>query len=327
MNWSRTAVLVTGAGGFIGSHLVERLVELGARTRAFVRYSSSRSLGWLGSSPHAREIEFVFGDVRDAESVRAALEGTEVVFHLAALIGIPYSYVTPLAYLRTNVEGTMNLLLGASAANVRLLVHTSTSEVYGTARYVPIDEEHPLQAQSPYAGSKIAADKMAESFHLTFGLPVVTLRPFNTFGPRQSARAIVPTITLQALEGRPLRLGNTAPTRDLNFITDTVDAFIRAAGTPEAIGRVINVGSGREISVGDLAGAIQRVVGTDLPIVRDEDRVRPARSEVKRLVADSGRAQRILGWRSTRPLEDGLRETVEWIQEHRAGYVSDVYVI
>lgn len=327
MNWSTTTVLVTGAGGFIGSHLVDRLVQLGARTRALVHYNSERRAGWLDRSARLRDVELVFGDVRDADSIGAAFANTDVVFHLAALIGIPYSYVAPSAYLRTNAAGTMNVLNAALASGSRLVIHTSTSEVYGTARSTPIDEGHPLQAQSPYAASKIAADKLAESFHLSFGLPVVTLRPFNTFGPRQSGRAVIPTVISQALDGAELRLGNLEPRRDLNYVLDTVEAYVLAAGAPSAVGTVLNIGSGRDVSVRELATLVLRLMGVELPIVQDENRVRPEHSEVLRLVADSGRARDLLGWRSTWSLEDGLARTIDWMEEHRSTFEPNVYAI
>ena len=239
MNWNGKRVLVTGAGGFIGSHLTERLVELGATTRALVHYNALGSWGWLDHSPFRNDIEAVAGDVTDRDSVRQVVHRMERVFHLAALIAIPYSYQAPASYVRTNVEGTLNVLQAAHEWGVEVVVHTSTSEVYGTARYVPIDEAHPLQGQSPYAASKIGADKMAEAFHLSFGLPVVTVRPFNTFGPRQSARAIVPTIIAQGLAGSVVRLGNLHPRRDLTFVSDTVEGLVRAAAVTEAIGKTL----------------------------------------------------------------------------------------
>jgi len=325
MNWSDKNVLVTGAGGFIGSHLTERLVELGAKTRAFVRYSSTGSWGWLDQSPLKNDIEVVLGDIRDQDTVIHAVAGVDVVFHLAALIAIPYSYQAPLSYVRTNVEGTLNVLQAVQRAESEVVVHTSTSEVYGTARTVPIDENHPLQGQSPYSASKIGADKIAESFHLSFGLPVVTVRPFNTFGPRQSARAVIPTIITQALNGSEIRLGNLEPTRDLNFVADTVDGFIKAAETPKAIGETINLGSGREISIRDLAALILKLMNRDIPIALEGARVRPENSEVDRLCADSRKGQSILGWTPKYSLEDGLAATVEWIREnserYRTGYV------
>ena len=249
-NWGQQTVLVTGAGGFIGSHLTERLVALGARTRALVHYNSAGAWGWLDDSPVKQYVEVFLGDVQDRDSLRAAVQGTDIVFHLAALIAIPYSYRAPISYVRTNVDGTLNVLQGSLDAGVKLVVNTSTSEVYGTARHIPINEEHPLQGQSPYSASKIGADKMAEAFHLSFGLPVATIRPFNTFGPRQSARAVIPTIVTQALTQPTVCLGNLAPTRDFSYVADTVEGFIRIAECPEAIGQVINVGSGLEISIG-----------------------------------------------------------------------------
>ncbi|HWF89276.1 MAG TPA: SDR family NAD(P)-dependent oxidoreductase [Pyrinomonadaceae bacterium] len=327
MNWSDKRVLVTGAGGFIGSHLTERLVELGAKTRAFVRYSSTGSWGWLDQSPRKNDIEVVLGDIRDQDTVMHALAGVDVVFHLAALIAIPYSYQAPLSYVRTNVEGTLNVLQAAQRAESEVVVHTSTSEVYGTARTVPIDENHPLQGQSPYSASKIGADKIAESFHLSFGLPVVTVRPFNTFGPRQSARAVIPTIITQALNGAEIRLGNLEPTRDLNFIADTVEGFIKAAETPKAIGETINLGSGREISIGDLAALILKLMNRDIPIALESARVRPENSEVDRLCADSRKGQSILGWTPKYSLEEGLSATIEWIRENSERYRTGIYVV
>ena len=327
MNWSDKKVLVTGAGGFIGSHLTERLVELGAKTRAFVRYSSTGSWGWLDQSPLKNDVEVMLGDIRDQDTVAHALVGVDVVFHLAALIAIPYSYQAPLSYVRTNVEGTLNVLQAAQRAGSEIVVHTSTSEVYGTARTVPIDENHPLQGQSPYSASKIGADKIAESFHLAFGLPVVTVRPFNTFGPRQSARAVIPTIVTQAFNGSEIRLGNLEPTRDLNFVADTVEGFIKAAATPKAIGETINLGSGREISIGDLAALILRLMNRDIPITLEDARVRPENSEVDRLCADSRKGQSILGWTPKYSLEEGLSATIEWIRDNSERYRTGIYVI
>ncbi|HKG62172.1 MAG TPA: SDR family NAD(P)-dependent oxidoreductase [Pyrinomonadaceae bacterium] len=327
MNWSDKKVLVTGAGGFIGSHLTERLVELGAKTRAFVRYSSTGSWGWLDQSPLKNDVEIVLGDIRDQDTVTHAMSGVDVLFHLAALIAIPYSYQAPLSYVRTNVEGTLNVLQAAQRVESEILVHTSTSEVYGTARTVPIDENHPLQGQSPYSASKIGADKIAESFHLSFGLPVVTVRPFNTYGPRQSARAVIPTIVTQALSGSEIRLGNLEPTRDLNFVADTVEGFIKAAETPKAIGETINLGSGREISIGDLAALILKLMNREIPIALEDARVRPENSEVDRLLADSRKGQSILGWTPKYSLEEGLMATIEWIRNNSERYRTGIYVI
>ena len=327
MNWNGQKVLVTGAAGFIGSHLAERLVALGANTRAFVHYNSSGSWGWLDQSPVRDQIEVVLGDVRDRESIDVAMKKVDVVFHLAALIAIPYSYDAPLSYVRTNVEGTLNVLQSARSQGVGKIVHTSTSEVYGTARSVPISEEHPLQGQSPYSASKIGADKIAESFHLSFDLPVVTVRPFNAYGPRQSARAVIPTIVTQALSQPEIRLGNLEPTRDLNFVTDTVEGFIKAAESNNAVGEVINIGTGCEISIGALAQTILQTMGKKIPVVSESQRVRPENSEVDRLCADNRKARELLGWQPQFGLEEGLVKTIEWLRENHEQYRSDVYVI
>src|SRR5829696_8350469 len=252
MSWSDKKVLITGAGGFIGSHLTERLVELGAKTRAFVHYSSTGSWGWLDQSPLKDDVEIVLGDIRDQDTVSHAINGVDVVFHLAALIAIPYSYQAPLSYVRTNIEGTLNVLQAAQRAGSELIVHTSTSEVYGTARTVPIDENHPLQGQSPYSATKIGADKIAESFHLSFGLPVVTVRPFNTYGPRQSARAVIPTIITQALSTGQLSLGSTDTVRDFTYAEDTAAGFVAAARAAGVDGEVINLGTGQAVTIADL---------------------------------------------------------------------------
>jgi NAD dependent epimerase/dehydratase len=327
MNWNGQKVLVTGAAGFIGSHLAERLVALGANTRAFVHYNSSGSWGWLDQSSVRDQIEVVLGDVRDRESIDVAMKKVDVVFHLAALIAIPYSYDAPLSYVRTNVEGTLNVLQSARSQGVGRIVHTSTSEVYGTARSVPISEEHPLQGQSPYSASKIGADKIAESFHLSFDLPVVTVRPFKTYGPRQSARAVIPTIVTQALSQSEIRLGNLEPTRDLNFVTDTVEGFIKAAESNNAVGEVINLGTGREISIGALAQTILQTMGKKIPVVSESQRVRPENSEVERLCAENRKARELLGWQPQFSLEEGLVKTIEWLRENHEQYRSDVYVI
>jgi NAD dependent epimerase/dehydratase len=325
-SWSGRRVLVTGAGGFIGSHLTERLVELGADVRALVEYNSVGSWGWLDESPVRGDVEAVLGDVRDPDAPRRLAAGVEVVFHLAALIAIPHSYEAPHSYVETNVLGTLNVLRGAHDAGARMVVHTSTSEVYGTAQSVPIPETHPLQAQSPYAASKIGADKLAESFHLTFGLPVATLRPFNTYGPRQSARAVIPTILTQLLAGDAVVLGNLAPTRDFTFVSDTVEAFVRIADCPAAVGRVVNSGSGREISIGELAERVEAVLGRSAPVQRDAERIRPPASEVERLCADAGLARELLGWEPQVSLDEGLAATAEWIGEHLDRYRVGTYV-
>ena len=320
-------VLVTGAGGFIGSHLAERLAALGAQTRATIRYSSSGSRGWLAGSRYESDMEIVTVDVTDRDTVRKAVRGVDVVFHLAALIGIPYSYDAPLSYVRTNVEGSVNVFQAALEAGVGRVVHTSTSEVYGTAVRVPIDEDHPLQGQSPYSASKIGADKQAEAFWRAYGLPVVTVRPFNTFGPRQSARAVIPTIVSQALAGPRVRLGSLTPTRDMNFVLDTVEGFCLAAVSPNVLGETINLGTGREISIGDLASLICRLIGVDAKIEREEERVRPELSEVDRLCADAARAHKLLGWKPRHSLEDGLEQTIAWIRERPGIYNVGAYAV
>lgn len=325
MSWESKRVLVTGAGGFIGSHLTEALVGRGARVRALVEYNPLDSWAWLDESPARGDIEVVLGDVRDPDSVRRAVTGTEVVFHLAALIAIPYSYEAPLSYVQTNVIGTTNVLRAALETGVELVVHTSTSEVYGSARYTPIDERHPLQGQSPYAASKIGADKMAEAFARSFGLPVATLRPFNTYGPRQSARAVIPTIASQVLSGGPVRLGSLTPTRDFTFVADTVEGFLAIADAPAAVGAVVNIGAGEEISIGDLARLVAEAAGRDLVLEHDAERVRPEASEIDRLVADTTRAREILAWAPARPLRDGLAETVEWVSANLDRYRVGTY--
>jgi len=318
-------VLVTGAGGFIGSHLTERLVELGATVRAFVFYNALGTRGLLEESPVRDQIDFWSGDICDQNRVRRAIEGIDIVFHLAALISIAYSYDTPCCYIRTNVEGTANILQAARQEGVDRIVHTSTSEVYGTAQYVPIDETHPTQAQSPYAASKIAGDKMAEAFLRSFDVPVVTVRPFNTYGPRQSKRAVIPTIILQAREGDVVMLGNIHPTRDFTFVSDTVDAFVKAAEAEDVVGETINVGSGTEISIGDLAKQIITLVGRNVPIVTDEARVRRKGSEVERLLCDNSKARELLGWQPEHTLEQGLEKTIPWVQENMAMVCATEY--
>lgn len=325
MNWKGKRVLVTGAGGFIGSHLTERLAALGAKVRALVHYNAMGSWGWLDESSVLEDIEVVTGEIRDRDSVRQVMQDVQIVFHLAALIGIPYSYCAPLSYVHTNVEGTVNVLQVSREFSVERVVHTSTSEAYGTAQYVPIDEAHPLQGQSPYSASKIAADKLAEAFYLSFDVPVVTVRPFNTFGPRQSARAIIPTIITQCLKGEALRLGNLRPTRDLNYVSNIVEGFALAASAPEAIGQTVNLGSGREISVGDLARLIARLIGRPVSIECEGKRVRPEKSEVERLVADNTLARTLLNWKPTVDLEEGLKRTIEWLQQHIDRYRPNVY--
>jgi dTDP-glucose 4,6-dehydratase len=329
MEWKDRLVFVTGAGGFIGSYLVEELAGRGARVRAFVRYNSRGDWGYLNTlAPQLRErVEVVAGDLRDADAVTQAMRGTTVAFHLGAMVSIPYSYVHPREVADTNVFGTLNVLTAARDLKLERVIHTSTSEVYGTAQYVPIDEKHPLVGQSPYSASKIGADQLAESFHRSYGLPVAVARPFNTYGPRQSARAVIPTIISQAIAGERLFIGARHPTRDLNFVTDTVRGFVRVAECPEAVGQVINLGTGREVSVGDLVDTIVRLVGRRVEVTFDATRLRPDRSEVERLLADNSKARQLLGWAPEVSLEDGLTRTIQWISEHASLYRPREYAV
>jgi dTDP-glucose 4,6-dehydratase len=322
-------VLVTGAGGFIGSHLVERLLAEGADVRAFVHYTSRGQWGHLEelSSDHRQRVEVFVGDLRDGERVGDAVRGVGTVFHLGALVAIPYSYVAPRDVVETNVLGTLNVLEAARRHGVERVVHTSTSEVYGSAQYVPIDERHPLVGQSPYAASKIAADQLALSYMRSFDVPVVIARPFNCYGPRQSARAVIPTIIVQALMADRVMLGATDPTRDFTFVADTVDAFVRLAVAEGVLGEVINIGSGREVSVGAVAEQILRITGSGVPIVRDDARLRPRASEVDRLLADGTKAATLLQWQAAHALEEGLALTVAWIERHLNQYKPSVYAV
>jgi NAD dependent epimerase/dehydratase len=327
-------ILVTGADGFIGSHLTEALVRAGFDVRAFVLYNSFNSWGWLDDcAPDVKgRFEVFSGDIRDPNGVRVAMQGREAVLHLAALIGIPYSYHSPDTYVDTNVKGTLNIVQAARELGVARVVHTSTSEVYGTARFVPMTEEHPLQGQSPYSASKIGADQIAMSFHSSFGTPVVTLRPFNTYGPRQSARAVIPTAITQIASGeRRIKLGAVHPTRDFNFVGDTVAGFIAALSADQVVGEVINLGSNFEISIGDTVAEIARCMNSQVEIVTDEARVRPQNSEVERLFASNEKARRLLGWSPAYGGIDGFRRglahTIEWFSDARnlRRYKSDVY--
>ncbi len=327
--WMGKRVLVTGAGGFIGSHLVETLLKRGARVRAFVRYTSRQDPGMLRQlcpEDFAR-MEIVAGDLRDECAVRQAVRGCQVLFHLGALISIPYSYLHPQEVASTNVMGTLNVLSACRDYDVERVVHTSTSEVYGTALRVPIDEGHPLQGQSPYSASKIGADKIAESFQCAYGLPVVTVRPFNTFGPRQSARAVIPTIISQALVQDSIQLGNLGTTRDFTYVADTVTAFLKAAETPDVEGEVFNLGTGREISIRDLADKIIRMVGRPVALALDEQRLRPGASEVMRLLSDNSLAVQKLGWQPQYSLESGLEKTIQWVKEHLELFRVGVYEV
>lgn len=329
-------VLVTGADGFIGSHLAEALVRAGASVRAFVYYNSFNSWGWLDQAPvnMRRELDVFAGDIRDPHGVRQAMQGCDVVMHLAALIAIPYSYHSPDTYVDTNVKGTLNVLQAARDLGVGKVVHTSTSEVYGTARFVPITEEHPLQGQSPYSATKIAADQMALSFHYSFDTPVTIIRPFNTYGPRQSARAVIPATIIQIANGqRRLRLGSLNPTRDFNFIQDTVRGFLAVAQSDRSVGEVINIGSGFEISIGDTVRMIAEMMDVGIDIETDSARVRPDKSEVGRLLADNAKARDLTGWQPQFHGVDGLRRgleaTIAWFRDpnNLKAYKADLYNI
>ena len=322
-------VLVTGAGGFIGSHLTERLVADGARVRAFVRYTARSDIGYLRlARPEVRsKIDFVFGDLRDENAVADAMRGIDVVFHLGALIAIPYSYVHPREVVETNVIGTLNVLMAARQHKTSRIVHTSTSEVYGTALRVPIDEEHPLQGQSPYSASKIGADKLVESFARSFEVPVVTIRPFNTYGPRQSARAVIPTIISQALTRDEIYLGDLTPTRDFTYVADTADGFVRAALADDVVGETINLGNDREISIGELARLIIQLIGRPVELKTDPARLRPTASEVRRLHADNRKAKARLGWSPRTSFEDGLQQTIDWIRAHPEFFTPERYTV
>ncbi|MEZ5063754.1 MAG: SDR family NAD(P)-dependent oxidoreductase [bacterium] len=331
MSWSGKKVLVTGAGGFIGSHLTEELVAQGASVRAFVRYNSRSDHGQLAFlSADAREkLDVKLGDITDPWSVEDAVQGMDCVFHLAALIAIPYSYVAPASYVAANVSGTVNVLQAARRFGTPRVVHTSTSETYGTAIYTPIDEEHPMQGQSPYSASKIGADKIAESYYRSFGTPVATIRPFNTYGPRQSARAVIPTIISQVVSGQPeLRLGSLTPVRDLNYVKDTVSGFLAIAQSDACLGEVTNIGFGKGITIGDLAKRILARCGReDLPIVTEEQRKRPEKSEVFELVAANAKAKERCGWEPRWTLERGLDETIAFVRENLDLYRPKVYAV
>ena len=321
-------VLVSGAGGFIGSHLVEKLVQNGCRVRALVRYNSKSSWGWLESCHCKGNIEVVLGDIRDADIVRHAMEGIDTVYHLAALIGIPYSYVSPEAYVETNIKGSLNVFQAAKDCGVKRIIHTSTSEIYGTAQFVPIHEKHPVNPQSPYAASKSAADFLSLSFFRSFDLPIVVLRPFNTYGPRQSARAVIPTIITQILSGNKIiKLGALDPTRDLTYVEDTVEGFIRAGKADKALGEIINLGNNNEISIRDLAYLIAKIMGVKITIKDDKNRKRPLKSEVERLWADNAKAKQILKWEPKYSLEKGLNQTIEWLKKNKDIYKPEAYNI
>lgn len=323
-------VLVTGSEGFIGSHLTERLVDMGAEVTALVQYNSFNNWGWIDTFDKSVKdnIKIVTGDIREYDGMKKIIKGQEVVFHLAALIAIPYSYLSPMAYVRTNVEGTTNILEACREYEVEKIVHTSTSEVYGTALYVPIDEKHPMQGQSPYSASKIGGDKIAESFYKSFGLPVATIRPFNTYGPRQSARAVIPTIISQILAGKmEIKLGSLTPTRDFNYVKDTAEAFIKIAESEKTIGEVINAGSNYEISIGDTVKKIINIIGKDVKIISDEERMRPENSEVNRLWAENKKIKELTEWMPQYTIDAGLKETIKWIENNIHYFKTDIYNI
>ncbi|WP_055668131.1 NAD-dependent 4,6-dehydratase LegB [Desnuesiella massiliensis] len=328
MNLKGKKVLVTGSEGFIGSHLTERLIEIGAEVTALVQYNSFNNWGWIDifDKNTKDSIKVVTGDIREYDGMKRIIKEQDVVFHLAALIAIPYSYLSPMAYVRTNVEGTTNVLEACREYEVQKVIHTSTSETYGTALYVPIDEKHPMQGQSPYSASKIGADKIAESFYKSFNLPVATIRPFNTYGPRQSARAVIPTIISQILSGKTeIKLGSLVPTRDFNYVKDTVEAFIKIAESDKTIGEVINAGSNYEVSIGNTVKKIIDIIGKDVRIVTDDERIRPENSEVNRLWADNTKIKELTEWKPQYSLEDGLKETIQWIRNNMNYFKADIY--
>ncbi|WP_413287816.1 NAD-dependent 4,6-dehydratase LegB [Bdellovibrio sp. HCB337] len=321
-------VLVTGADGFIGSHLVEMLVQKGHKVRALSLYNSFNTWGWLEDSKYLKDIEVVTGDVRDPFFCRDITKGVDSVFHLAALIAIPYSYVAPQSYIETNITGTVNICKAALDHGVQRVIHTSTSEVYGTARYVPIDEAHPLQPQSPYSASKISADAMAMSFFNAFNLPLTIARPFNTFGPRQSARAVIPTIISQLLSGKKsINLGDVTPTRDFNFVTDTCRGFLALASSSDTIGKTVNIGSNREVTILETFNMIKGILGSNAEIQVDQQRIRPEKSEVHRLWCDNTLIKKLTGYEPQVTFEEGLKQTVEWFSEPKniAKYKTDIY--
>ncbi|MCI9426189.1 MAG: SDR family NAD(P)-dependent oxidoreductase [Eubacterium sp.] len=320
--------LVTGADGFIGSHLTESLLEKGYQVKAFVYYNSFNNWGWLDTLPKEKlsQIEIFSGDVRDPNGVREAMKGVDLVFHLAALIAIPFSYHSPDSYVDTNIKGTLNVLQAARELNTERLLVTSTSEVYGTAQYVPIDEKHPYQGQSPYSATKIGADRLAESFYRSFKLPVTIVRPFNTYGPRQSARAVIPTIITQLLAGKDeIKLGSLAPTRDFNYVKDTAAGFLAIAKSQKTIGEEINIATQQEISIGDLANEIISQIRPSAKIICDEARLRPEKSEVNRLLGSNEKIMRLTDWKQQYTFAQGISETIEWLRHHMDAYKTDIY--
>jgi len=326
-HWSGRRVLVTGAAGFIGSHLTEALVTAGASVRAFVRYNSRNDYGWLEVADGAllREVEIFRGDLANPEAVRNAVRGCDTVLHLGALIPIPYSYVHPREFVTANVEGTLNVLEAARQSDVGRVVHTSTSEVYGTAMRVPIDEDHPIHPQSPYAATKVGADQLALTYKRSFDLPVVVARPFNTFGPRQSARAVIPTIITQALSQDRIQLGATATTRDFLYVADTAGGLMKCAEVDAAVGEVINLGTGEEFSIADVVELVAELVDHEVTVEVDDERLRPPDSEVERLLADCSKAKRILSWEHETGFEEGIRRTIDWMRGALSAYKPAIY--
>ena len=326
---SKSPVLVTGAGGFIGSHLTQALLARGDAVRAMVRYTSTRGVGWLREIPESlrSRLEIIYGDIQDPRAVREAVSGCKQVFHLAALISVPYSYVAPIAFVEANTKGTLNVLEAARDCNVERVMVTSTSEVYGTALYAPIDEKHPLQAQSPYSASKIGGDSLAFSYHCAFGLPVVVVRPFNTFGPRQSARAVIPTIITQALTGDTVKIGNLAPVRDFVFVLDTVAGFLALSESDACVGQVTNLATGVGVSVGDVIDLVREITGRKLSVVETDERKRPSSSEVFELRGAAALAQQRAGWRAQVSLRDGLVQTIDWIRNNLDAFNIGAYNI
>lgn len=329
MNFKSKKVLVTGAGGFIGSHLVQRLIAEDAEVTALVHYNSRNDWGHINTKDTdiSSNLEVLTGEITDPILVKRAVQGNDIVFHLAALIGIPYSYYAPQSYVNTNILGTLNIMQASLESDVKKIVHTSTSEVYGSAQYTPIDETHPIIGQSPYSASKIGADKIAESFYHSFDLPVTTIRPFNTYGPRQSARAVIPTIISQALGNDVIKIGSLKPIRDFTYVKDTVEGFLLISQNNSAVGKTINIGTGKAISIGELVNIILDKINPELRIITEEERYRPEKSEVMELICDNTLARELLGWRQTYSLQEGIDETISWIKQNMNQFKTNIYTI
>ena len=329
MDWANKKVLITGSEGFIGSHLTERLVALGAEVKALVMYNSFNTWGWIDTfrPGEKNKLHIICADIREADLLKSTLKDIDIVFHLAALIAIPYSYVSPSSYIKTNIEGTLNLLQAARDHGVEKFLHTSTSEVYGTALYTPIDEKHPLQGQSPYSASKIGADMIAESFYRSFDLPVTTVRPFNTYGPRQSMRAIIPTLIVEMLSNDKIQLGSLHPIRDFTYVSDTVEGFLKTAETDDINGEIINIGSAQGISIGKLAEKLMKMMNKKITIESEEKRVRPPQSEVNQLICNNNKAKELIDWQPKMSLYEGLEKTINWFKANAGEYKSEIYNI